>query len=49
VLTGVLYVNTKAPNFLDLVNMTDKPLATLPQELTRPGRDVLEKAMEELR
>ena len=49
VLTGVLYVNTKAPNFIDLVNMTDKPLATLPQELTRPSRKVLEECMEELR
>ena len=49
VLTGVLYVNTKAPNFIDLVNMTDKPLATLPQEVTRPGRDALERVMEELR
>src|SRR5690242_5099627 len=49
VLTGVLYVNTKAPDFIDLVNMTDKPLATLPQEVTRPGRKVLEEVMEELR
>ncbi|HEY6937122.1 MAG TPA: thiamine pyrophosphate-dependent enzyme, partial [Terriglobales bacterium] len=49
VLTGVLYVNTKTPNFIDLVNMTDKPLATLPQEVTRPGRKVLEEVMEELR
>src|SRR5690348_16889690 len=49
VLTGVLYVNTKAPNFIDLVNMTDKPLATLPQEVTRPGRKVLQEVMEELR
>ena len=49
VLTGVLYLNTKAPNFIDLVNMTDKPLATLPQDVTRPGRKVLEEVMEELR
>ena len=28
VLTGVFYVNTKAPNFIDLLNMTDDPLAT---------------------
>src|SRR5512146_962339 len=49
VLTGVLYVNTKAPNFLDLVNMTDKPLATWPQEVTRASRKVLEECMEELR
>jgi 2-oxoglutarate/2-oxoacid ferredoxin oxidoreductase subunit beta len=49
VLTGVFYVNTKAPNFLDMLNMVDQPLATLPESLTRPGREVLEAAMEELR
>jgi 2-oxoglutarate ferredoxin oxidoreductase subunit beta len=49
VLTGLFYVNTKAPDFLDLLNMVDQPLATLPESLTRPGRKVLEAAMEELR
>jgi 2-oxoglutarate ferredoxin oxidoreductase subunit beta len=49
VLTGVFYVNTKAPNFLDMLNMVDQPLATLPESLTRPGREVLDAAMEELR
>ncbi len=49
VLTGVFYVNTKAPNFIDMLNMTDQPLATLPESITRPGKDVLERAMEELR
>jgi 2-oxoglutarate ferredoxin oxidoreductase subunit beta len=48
-LTGVFYVNTKAPSFLDLLNITDEPLATLPQSKTRPGREVLEQVMEELR
>src|SRR5262250_540283 len=49
VLTGVFYVNPKAPSFLDLLNMTDEPLATLPESATRPGREVLEQCMEELR
>jgi 2-oxoglutarate ferredoxin oxidoreductase subunit beta len=49
VLTGVFYVNPKAPNFIDMLNITDEPLATLPQSVTRPGREVLEAAMEELR
>ena len=49
VLTGVFYVNTKAPSFLDMLNMVDQPLATLPESVTRPGREVLEAAMEELR
>jgi len=49
VLTGVFYVNPEAPSFLDMLNLTDQPLATLPESVTRPGREVLEAAMEELR
>jgi 2-oxoglutarate ferredoxin oxidoreductase subunit beta len=49
VLTGVFYVNPKAPNFVDLLNITDHPLATLPESVVRPSREVLEQAMEELR
>jgi 2-oxoglutarate/2-oxoacid ferredoxin oxidoreductase subunit beta len=49
VLTGVFYVNTEAPNFLAMLNMVDQPLATLPDSLTRPGKEVLDAAMEELR
>jgi len=49
VLTGVLYVNPKAPTFIDLLNITEQPLATLPESVTRPSRQVLEQCMEELR
>ncbi len=49
ILTGVLYVNPEAPTFLDMLNLTDDPLATLPQSVVRPGREVLEQVMEELR
>jgi 2-oxoglutarate/2-oxoacid ferredoxin oxidoreductase subunit beta len=49
VLTGVFYVNPKAPSFLEMLNMTDEPLATLPESAIRPGREVLEQCMEELR
>ncbi len=49
VLTGVLYVNPKAPTFIDLLNVTDQPLATLPESVTRPSREVLEQCMDELR
>src|SRR5216683_1764061 len=49
VLTGVFFVDTKKPNFLDLLHMTDRPLATLSQDVTRPGREVLDMVMEELR
>jgi len=49
VLTGVFYLNTTAPNFIEMLNMTDEPLATLPESVTRPSRKVLEECMEELR
>src|SRR5215472_16526415 len=49
VLTGVLYLNTQAPNFIDVLNMTDEPLATLPERIVRPSREVLEECMEALR
>jgi 2-oxoglutarate ferredoxin oxidoreductase subunit beta len=49
VLTGILYVNAQAPSFIDMLNITEEPLATLPESKVRPGREVLEQAMEELR
>jgi 2-oxoglutarate ferredoxin oxidoreductase subunit beta len=49
VLTGVFYINEKAPTFIDMLNVTDETLATLPESVVRPGREVLEKCMEELR
>ena len=49
VLTGVFYVNPKAPSFIEMLNMSDQPLATLPESVTRPSREVLEQCMEELR
>jgi 2-oxoglutarate ferredoxin oxidoreductase subunit beta len=49
VLTGVFYVNPKAPTFTDMLNLTDAPLASLPESVTRPSREVLEQVMEELR
>jgi 2-oxoglutarate ferredoxin oxidoreductase subunit beta len=49
VLTGVLYVDTAKPTFLDMLNMSDEPLATLPQSKTRPPKEALDQIMEELR
>ena len=49
VLTGVLYLNTNKPTFLDLLNLTDEPVATLPESKVRPGKAVLDSLMEELR
>jgi len=49
VLTGLFYLNPNAPSFTDRLNLVDRPLATLPQEMTRPPKDVLDKIMEEFR
>ncbi|HYG67065.1 MAG TPA: 2-oxoacid:ferredoxin oxidoreductase subunit beta [Anaeromyxobacteraceae bacterium] len=49
VLTGVLYVNAKAPTLVDHLNLGDAPLATLPQPETRPPRAVLDEVMASLR
>ncbi len=49
VLTGVFYINPKKPTFMELLNVVDEPLGQLPESVTRPGREVLETVMEELR
>jgi 2-oxoglutarate ferredoxin oxidoreductase subunit beta len=49
VLTGVFYVDTKKPNFMEMLNMDDAPLATLPESKVRPPKEVLDQVMEELR
>jgi 2-oxoglutarate/2-oxoacid ferredoxin oxidoreductase subunit beta len=49
VLTGVLYVDPKAPTLFDRLNLPDVPLATLPTERVRPPRAVLDEVMESLR
>jgi 2-oxoglutarate ferredoxin oxidoreductase subunit beta len=49
VLTGVLFVDARAPSFVDLLNLTDAPLAALPEERVRPGREVLDGLMDGLR
>src|SRR5215472_12904709 len=49
VLTGVFYVNTKAPSFMDLLHVTDEPLASLAQNVLRPTKQALDQIMEELR
>ena len=49
VLTGVFYLNSQAPTFIDMLNITDESLATLPDSVVRPGREVLDEVMEQLR
>ncbi|HSE49976.1 MAG TPA: 2-oxoacid:ferredoxin oxidoreductase subunit beta [Terriglobales bacterium] len=49
VLTGLFYINTKAPSFLEMLHMTEKPLATLPESVTKPPKSVLDEVMESLK
>jgi 2-oxoglutarate/2-oxoacid ferredoxin oxidoreductase subunit beta len=49
VVTGLFYVNTGQPNFLDLLNIVDEPLATLPEGKVRPPQSVLDEVMEGLK
>jgi 2-oxoglutarate ferredoxin oxidoreductase subunit beta len=49
VLTGVLYLNTSKPTFLELLNLTGEPVATLPESRVRPSKAALDAVMEELR
>jgi 2-oxoglutarate ferredoxin oxidoreductase subunit beta len=48
VLTGMFYVNPKAPSFIDMLNVTDQPLATLPESVIRPGKEALDEVMQSL-
>jgi 2-oxoglutarate ferredoxin oxidoreductase subunit beta len=48
-LTGVFYVNTTAPSFIEQLNLTGDSLARMPQEKVRPSRQALDEIMEELR
>jgi 2-oxoglutarate ferredoxin oxidoreductase subunit beta len=48
ILTGVFYIDTQKPTFLDQLNMVDEPLATLPESLTRPPKSALESLMANL-
>ena len=49
VLTGVLYVNTHKPTFIEQLNMCEEPVSTLPEAKVRPSQAVLDQVMEELR
>jgi 2-oxoglutarate ferredoxin oxidoreductase subunit beta len=48
-LTGIFYVNPESKDFIELLNIVDEPLHTLPIERVRPGRHVLHELMEELK
>jgi 2-oxoglutarate ferredoxin oxidoreductase subunit beta len=48
-LTGLVYVEPQKKDFLTLLGLPDEPLATLPLDRIRPGREALSRMMEELR
>ncbi len=49
ILTGVFYINTEKPTFIDQLNLVDEPLGTLPESLTRPPKPALEALMAALK
>jgi len=49
ILTGLFYFDNKSKNFIDTLNLCEKPLPFLNEKDTRPSREVLLKLMNENR
>jgi 2-oxoglutarate/2-oxoacid ferredoxin oxidoreductase subunit beta len=49
VLTGVFYIDTKKPSFIDMLNVVDEPLGQLAEARVRPPKAVLDEVMGRLR
>jgi 2-oxoglutarate ferredoxin oxidoreductase subunit beta len=47
--TGLIYIEPDRDDFLAQLNVVDEPLATLPLERVRPGKEALDEIMESLR
>jgi 2-oxoglutarate ferredoxin oxidoreductase subunit beta len=47
--TGIIYIEPDKDDFLTQLNIVDEPLAFLPPDRIRPGKDVLDAVMEEHR
>jgi 2-oxoglutarate/2-oxoacid ferredoxin oxidoreductase subunit beta len=47
-LTGLFYINDDEPNMLELLDMVDQPLVTLPEKQVRPNRESLRQIMADL-
>ncbi len=47
-LTGIVHLRPQKKNFMELLNVTDAPLNTLPLEKTRPPKEALDKIMRDL-
>jgi 2-oxoglutarate/2-oxoacid ferredoxin oxidoreductase subunit beta len=48
ILTGVFYIDTTKPTFIDQLDLVKEPLATLPESVTRPPKQALESLMASL-
>ena len=48
ILTGVFYIDTQKPTFIDHLNIVDEPLGTLPESVTRPPKSALDALMTSL-
>jgi 2-oxoglutarate ferredoxin oxidoreductase subunit beta len=48
ILTGVFYIDTQKPTFIDLLNLVDEPLGQLPESVTRPAKATLDGLMASL-
>src|SRR5690606_23170926 len=44
-LTGLFYIDTETPDFTEVLNLEDEPLAALPPERARPSRAALEEIL----
>ncbi len=44
--TGIIYLEPEKEDLFSMLNMVDEPLATLPVDRVRPGRQVLDEVME---
>lgn len=49
IVTGLFYLDTQKPNFIDMLNVVDQPLATLPQSVVRPPKKALDEVMDALK
>jgi 2-oxoglutarate ferredoxin oxidoreductase subunit beta len=48
ILTGVFYIDTQKPTFIDLLNVVDEPLGQLPETQVRPPKTALDGLMASL-
>ncbi len=44
-ITGLFYIDESSPDLVEMLNIVDEPLATLPAEKLRPSRESLEKLL----